>query len=91
MNSEFCRSVFDGCSGVSSSASGEDMFSAPEEKSRSILRGVVKAGWPKIDLGGCDGGSEKRKGCEFGSRRDGVGFFVGESNTLWVPGTKVSM
>lgn len=53
LNSELRLSVFDVCSGVSSLSafSGEDMFSAPEEKSTSNLRGVVNAGCPKTDLG----------------------------------------
>lgn len=74
---------FVGGSGVSSLSafSGEDMFSAPEEKSRSNLRGVMKAGWLKTDLG-VAGGCEKRKGCEFGSRREGNDFFSGESKVL---------
>ena len=80
---------FVGGSGVSSLSafSGEDMFSAPEEKSRSNLRGVMKAGWLKMDLGvaGGAGGCEKRKGCEFGSRREGNDFFSGESKVLCGP------
>jgi hypothetical protein len=61
-------------SGVSSLSafSGDDMFSAPDEKSTSNLRGVVKAGWPKTDLGaGLAGWAcwEKKKGWEFGARR----------------------
>ena len=75
---------FVGGSGVSSLSafSGEDMFSAPEEKSRSNLRGVMKAGWLKTDLGVAGGCCEKRKGCEFGSRREGSDFFSGESKVL---------
>jgi hypothetical protein len=55
------------------------MFSAPEEKSKSNLRGVVNADCPKSDLGFFederDGFWEKRKGCEFGARRAGISFF----------------
>lgn len=55
LNKEFCRSCRNGCSGVSSLSafSGEEKFSAPEEKSISAgLRGVVQADWP--NRGVCD-------------------------------------
>lgn len=52
----------------------------------SNLRGVVKDGFPKMALGveggGCEGIPEKRNGCEFGSRRAGVSFLLGESKML---------
>jgi hypothetical protein len=46
-NSELRWPDFVGCSGVSSLSafSGDEKFSAPEEKSISNFRGVVKAGW----------------------------------------------
>lgn len=73
-----------------SAFSGDEAFSAPEEKSRSNLRGVVKAGLPKMASGrvgeDCGGGWEKRKVCELGSLRAGKGFFVGESKMLCGPG-----
>lgn len=87
-NNELRLSDFEGdFSGVSSlSAFSGDDISAPEEKSRSNLRGVVKDDMPKTAFGEeggcCDGGWEKRKGCEFGSRRDGIDFLVGESKIL---------
>ena len=69
-----------------SAFSGDDMFSGPDEKSKSNLRGVMKADGPKEDLGVPGGswarGCEKRKGWELGSRRAGMDFFWGESNIL---------
>jgi hypothetical protein len=51
LKSELRRVPFDCCSGVSSlsATSGEERFSAPDEKPTSSLRGVVKAGCPKTD------------------------------------------
>lgn len=80
-----------GGSGVSSLSafSGDDIFSAPDEKSTSNLRGVMNADWPKRDFGvpggSCDRGWEKRKGCELGSRKAGICFFPGDSKTRWGP------
>lgn len=86
--SELRFSFLVGCSGVSSlsALSGEEKFSAPDEKSMSTLRGVVKAVLLKIGLGeegvAADGILEKRKGWEIGSRRDGKGFLVGDSKAV---------
>lgn len=69
-----------------SAFSGEDRFSAPEEKSKSNLRGVMNADCPKCGLGFfddvCDGFWENRKGWELGARRAGISFFWGESKIL---------
>lgn len=78
--------VGSGVSSLSAAFSGDDMFSAPEEKSRSNFRGVMKAGWLKTEGLGVAGGCEKRKGCELGSRRAGRDFFSGESKALCGPG-----
>jgi hypothetical protein len=71
-----------------SAFSGDEKFSAPDEKSMSTLRGVVKDVLLKIRLGEeggvtavVDGVWEKRKDWEFGSRKDSKGFLVGESYT----------
>jgi len=54
--------ALDGCSGVSSLSaySGDDIFSAPEEKSTSNFRGVMKEACPNLAFG--DGGA----GCLWG-------------------------
>lgn len=71
-------------SGVSSLSanSGDEGFSGPEEKSMSILRGVVKEGARNWGAGFMDVGCEKRKGWELGSRRAGVEGLTGESKML---------
>lgn len=51
----------------------------------SILRGVVKDELRKAEAGFADGVWEKRKGCEAGSRREGVDGFAGDSNTPYGP------
>lgn len=73
-----------GCSGVSSlsALSGDEGFSPPDEKSRSSLRGVVKAGFCGIVDEEAFSGRENKKGCEPGSRRAGVDGFSGESKAL---------
>lgn len=86
--SELRFSRLRGGSGVSSlsAVSGDDIFSAPDEKSTSIFRGVVKAGLPNMGVSLRDGDEIfdgescwKSEGCE------GFLNLVGESKILCGP------